>query len=142
MAVELRRARVGAGLSQEVVARAVGTSHSTISRIERGTVATVDPDTLAACCGAVGLELAIRVYRAGDAIRDRAHARLLELHATSRGESGREWDRALVTEADVALRACGSWVPAASCYTSVRRPSFRRLLLPCCSRLSSAVVPR
>lgn len=89
MAVELRRARVGAGLSQEVVARAVGTSHSTISRIEQGTVAAVDPDILAACCGAVGLELAIRVYPAGDAIRDRAHARLLErfrreLHATLR----------------------------------------------------------
>ena len=52
-------------------------------------MATVDPDTLAACCGAVGLELAIRVYPAGDAIRDRAHARLLErfrreLHATLR----------------------------------------------------------
>ncbi len=78
VAIEARRARVNAGLSQSDVAAAIGTSHSAISRFERGASANPGLELIAAYCGAVGLDLAMRVFPAGDAIRDTAHARLLE----------------------------------------------------------------
>jgi len=67
-----------AGLSQRDVGRAVGMSHSQVSRIERGELAYVTMDQLARLAVAVGLELSVRVYPAADPIRDAAHVRLLE----------------------------------------------------------------
>jgi transcriptional regulator with XRE-family HTH domain len=73
-----REARVAAGLSLRAVARAVGASHSEVRRFEIGETADPSLDFVAACCAAVGLELGVRAYPAGDPIRDRAHLELLE----------------------------------------------------------------
>ena len=89
VADDSRQARVNAGLSQRDVARAIGTSHSKVSRFERGATLTADLPFVAAVCAVVGLDLSIRTYPAGDPIRDRAQLALLErlrvrLHPTLR----------------------------------------------------------
>jgi hypothetical protein len=45
--------------------------------LERGAIAHPPVELLAAVCAVVGLELVIRVYPAGDPLRDRAHDALL-----------------------------------------------------------------
>lgn len=75
---ELRRARIGAGLSQVAVARSAGLCHTTVSRIERGRLRGVSIGVLDRACTVVGLELVLRGYPNGDAIRDAAHTALLE----------------------------------------------------------------
>lgn len=76
--VEIRSARVGAGISQRAAGRSVGMSHTTYGRIERGELPNVTIEQLALACSAVGLELSVRTYADGDPIRDAAHVRLLE----------------------------------------------------------------
>jgi transcriptional regulator with XRE-family HTH domain len=75
---ELRRARVAAGLSQQTIARSIGTSHMTVGRIERGVAPNVSLRRLARALAVVGLELTARAYPAGSPLRDAAHAALLE----------------------------------------------------------------
>jgi transcriptional regulator with XRE-family HTH domain len=89
VADDARLARIGAGLSQAEVGRAIGSSHARVGRFERGEVANPTVDFLGAYCAVVGLELAIRAFPAGDPIRDRAQLALLErlrsrLHPTLR----------------------------------------------------------
>jgi transcriptional regulator with XRE-family HTH domain len=74
---DVRAARVGAGLSLEAVAEAVGVSHSRISRLERGAIEHPPVDFVAAVCAVVGLDLVIKAYPSGDPLRDRAHDALL-----------------------------------------------------------------
>ena len=74
---ELRRKRAEVGLSQAIVALAAGVSRSTLSRIEAGTRRRTSIDELAAVGTALGLDLAVRLYPGGDAIRDAAQARKL-----------------------------------------------------------------
>jgi transcriptional regulator with XRE-family HTH domain len=86
---DFRRARVAANLSLRDVAAAVGTSHSRVFRFERGMLADPAVGFVGACCAVVGLELGLRTFVVGDALRDRAHRALLErlrvvLHATLR----------------------------------------------------------
>lgn len=78
VATDHRLARIGAGLSLRDVATASGTSHSRLWRFEHGTVTSVSIAELGAWCAVVGLDLALRTYPAGDAIRDRAQLALLE----------------------------------------------------------------
>jgi transcriptional regulator with XRE-family HTH domain len=73
-----RLARIGAGLSQAEVGRAIGSSHARVGRFERGEVAFPDLALLAAYCAVVGLDLVLRAYPAGDPMRDRAQLALLE----------------------------------------------------------------
>src|SRR2546425_5771136 len=73
-----RLARTGAGLSQEEVGRAIGSSHARIGRFERGDVEYPDLEFLGAYCAVLGLDLSLRAYPAGDPIRDRAQLALLE----------------------------------------------------------------
>jgi transcriptional regulator with XRE-family HTH domain len=75
---EIRTARTSAGLSQATVARAAGTSHSTIGRIERARLPGVSIDVLCRTCAAVGLDLVVRAYPDTDPVRDAAHVGLLE----------------------------------------------------------------
>lgn len=75
---EVRRARMGAGLSQAAVGRAASVCHSTVGRIERGRLRGVSIEVLSRSCAAVGLELVIRAYPDADAIRDAGHVALLE----------------------------------------------------------------
>jgi transcriptional regulator with XRE-family HTH domain len=74
---DIRSARVGAGLSQEDLGKAIGVSHARISRLERGAIEHPPVDLLAAACAVLGLELAIKAYPSGDPLRDRAHDALL-----------------------------------------------------------------
>jgi transcriptional regulator with XRE-family HTH domain len=84
---EIRRARVGAGISQGVVGHAVGLSHATISRLERGLLAGTSVRTLARVCAVVGLEVSVRAYPVASPFRDHAHVEVLRrfralLHGT------------------------------------------------------------
>jgi transcriptional regulator with XRE-family HTH domain len=64
-------------LSQDAVGAACGISGSTEGRIENGIIRTVDIRTLAVIAAAVGLDVRLRAYPAGDAIRDAGQVRLL-----------------------------------------------------------------
>jgi transcriptional regulator with XRE-family HTH domain len=75
---ELREARVGAGLSLADVGRAAGLSPSQVSRLERARLPSAGVRRLASVGAAVGLDVRIRAYKAGDPIRDLAHVRLLD----------------------------------------------------------------
>ena len=74
---DIREARIAAGLSQAALARAIGLSPNTVSRMERGAT-PIEALPLAMLARAVGLDLSLRAYAAGPAIRDIAQARLLE----------------------------------------------------------------
>jgi len=86
---DIAAARRNAGLSQDAVGAACGISGSAEGRIESGVTSIVDIGVLAAMCAVVGLDLRLRAYPAGDAIRDVGQQRLLErlrlrLHPTLR----------------------------------------------------------
>jgi transcriptional regulator with XRE-family HTH domain len=74
---ELRRARGAAGLSQRLVGRASGLSHSTISRIENAALPNASVGELARIAAVVGLQLSLRTYPGGDALRDAGQLKLL-----------------------------------------------------------------
>lgn len=79
---DARIARVGAGLAQSEVARAIGVSASQYSRMERGLSQDLSIRRASRLCAALGLDLSVRTFPAGDPIRDAAHVALLErLHA-------------------------------------------------------------
>lgn len=84
---EIRRARVGLGLSIEFVAREVGISPSELSRLERAEAPWASVVILARICAVVGLDLSARAYPGGAPLRDARHARVLSrfrvrLHAS------------------------------------------------------------
>ena len=75
--LDIRGARIQHGLSLEDIGRPARLSAAQVSRIERGLVHSLDLERLAILCAAVGLELAVRAYPAGDPVRDAAHLALL-----------------------------------------------------------------
>jgi len=75
---ELGSARRNAALSQAIVAHRVGISPSQYSRIERGLSLNVPIPKLAMIAAILGLDLSIRLYPAGDAVRDAAQIALLD----------------------------------------------------------------
>jgi transcriptional regulator with XRE-family HTH domain len=75
---EHREARIASGLSLRAVGRAAGTSYAQVRRFERAELAVVDIGDVGAWCAVVGLDLGLRAYAAGDALRDAASQRLLE----------------------------------------------------------------
>ena len=77
VASDVRLARVRSGLSLRDVGAAASVDHARLWRFERR-MADLSIGDLAAVCQVLGLDLAVRVYPAGDPIRDAAHARLLE----------------------------------------------------------------
>ena len=83
---ELRRARIGRGLSQRVVATATGVAQSEVSRIERGRRPGATLRTIARLATAVGLDLSVRLYPGGDPVRDKAHVALLARFRKAVGE--------------------------------------------------------
>jgi len=74
---EIHVARLNAGLTLLDVGRAIGRSHTEVSRIERGVAPHVPLETLVLAAAAVGLDLPLRTYPAGEPIRDRAQLGLL-----------------------------------------------------------------
>ena len=75
---DFHEARLGRGLSQQDVARAVGLSDSQLSRIERYEHRSVSLVALAELLAVVGLELSSRAYPRGGGLRDAAQIRVLE----------------------------------------------------------------
>lgn len=75
--VELRQARVGAGLSIDQVAAAVGISNAEVSRIERARSPSVPIVRVARLAAVVGLDLVCKLYPGANPIRDVAQASLL-----------------------------------------------------------------
>ncbi|MGH2384392.1 MAG: helix-turn-helix domain-containing protein [Candidatus Limnocylindria bacterium] len=74
---ELRQARLQAGLSQAAVARALGCSASTISRIERGLVRTVAIEHLMRHAAVVGLVVRADMLPVGAPMRDAGQLRVV-----------------------------------------------------------------
>jgi transcriptional regulator with XRE-family HTH domain len=75
---ELRTARLGHDLSQREAGSAIGVSHATWGRIERGVAPNVSVVTIARALAVTGLDLSLRSFPAGEPMRDAAHLRLLE----------------------------------------------------------------
>jgi len=78
LATEIRRSRVGSGLSLRDVGQATGVDPTRIWRFERGQPTNLRLEDIGAIAAVVGRELSIRSFPAGDAIRDAGHTRLLE----------------------------------------------------------------
>jgi transcriptional regulator with XRE-family HTH domain len=74
---ELRHARLQAGLTQAELGGAVGLSKSEVSRIELGRARYVPYERLVVIAGALGLDLPLRTFPAGEPIRDAAQLALL-----------------------------------------------------------------
>jgi transcriptional regulator with XRE-family HTH domain len=80
LGAEIRDARLGAGLSQARAADAARISRSSWSRLERGKLPSLSVLVAARVAAVLGLDLAVRAYPGGNAIRDAGHAtRLLRL---------------------------------------------------------------
>ena len=75
---ELRVARVSAGLSQREVGALVGLSAAQISRIERALAPNVSVSQLVRIGAVLGLDVRVRAYPGGDAVRDAGQARVLQ----------------------------------------------------------------
>jgi transcriptional regulator with XRE-family HTH domain len=74
---ELRSTRVDRGLGGTDVARFAGLSPAQYSRIERGLTRSISIELASVLAAAVGCDFAVRVYPAGEPIRDAAHAALI-----------------------------------------------------------------
>jgi transcriptional regulator with XRE-family HTH domain len=74
---EIRLARIGAGLSMRDVGAAAGVSRTKVWRIERSHAPEVSLPAVSRVAAAVGLEASLRLFPAGDPIRDAAHVVLL-----------------------------------------------------------------
>jgi transcriptional regulator with XRE-family HTH domain len=77
MADAIGIARRGAGLGLREVARRVGVSPDTITRLERGEGSTMTMDLVARTAATLGLQLAASLYPDGDPVRDRGQLALL-----------------------------------------------------------------
>jgi len=75
--IELRTARLSAGLTMEAVGRAAGVSRSTVLRTERGRPPGPRPDVLARHASAVGLRARLRLYPDGSPLRDAGQVDLM-----------------------------------------------------------------
>jgi transcriptional regulator with XRE-family HTH domain len=78
IASELREARLGAGLSQSQVGRAAGISHAGVSRIERALAPNISLGRIDTIAAVLGLQLGVRLYPAGQPLRDAGQLALLE----------------------------------------------------------------
>jgi len=85
---ELRNARLMRGLSQRQVAKAIGASHATISRVEHGHIKDLAIGDLVRHGSAVGLRLHARFYPTGGGLRDGAQ---LDLLRRFRARIGDRW---------------------------------------------------
>lgn len=110
VAVELREARMAAGVSQATVARAAGISRSTLSRMEREQLAEPALTTLCCVARALGLAPSLRFFPSGTPVRDAPQLSLLARFAAVLGSplrlnrevvlpvdgNGRAWDAMIV----------------------------------------------
>ena len=106
--VQIRIARRGSGLSLRAAATAVGIDHGTLSLIERHLAPNVTVRQLGLACSAVGLDLRLRTYLAGDAPRDAAQLRLLNRFRV-RLPNGSPWATEVPLPIPGDLRALDGW---------------------------------
>ena len=78
MGEDIRRSRVGSGLSLRAVGRAAGIDHVKLWRFERALPCGIRVDQITAIGAAVGLDVRLRAYPAGDPLQDAGQQRLLE----------------------------------------------------------------
>lgn len=114
---EFHEARLGAGLSLDLIGDAAGISRWQVARVERGTCRGVSLSVLNRMTVANGQRLTIQMYPADDPIRDAAHARLLDRLRTRLPASMR-W-RPEVPLPGAGLRAWDAWVEAAHDRTAI-----------------------
>jgi len=86
---EVRQARLNHDLSQTEAGRTIGMTASSWSRLERGAAPNLPVVDLARAHAAVGLDLFVRSYPGGRAIRDQAHLELLARLKARLGEDAR-----------------------------------------------------
>jgi transcriptional regulator with XRE-family HTH domain len=98
LGVDLRDARLAAGLRQIDVARATGTSNAGISRVEHGLLKNLSIADVARHAAAVGLRLHARFYPAGGGLRDAAQ---LDLLRRLRARIGDRWSWRLEAPIDI-----------------------------------------
>ena len=128
---EIHVARLDAGLTLMDVGRAIGRSHTEASRIERGLAPHVPFETLVVAAAAVGLDLPLRTFPAGEPIRDRAQLGLLAKLRAALGP-GLTWrtevpiDVPAISGHGMPRSAVGDgpfrWMPKPGCTTSRRIP--------------------
>lgn len=75
---DVRRHRVGAGLSLRAVGDAAGVDHVKLWRFERGQPCRLSVGQIAAVGAVVGLDVRLRAFPAGDPLRDAGQQRLLD----------------------------------------------------------------
>jgi transcriptional regulator with XRE-family HTH domain len=75
---ELRDVRIATGLSQAALGSALGVSHAKVGRIERAEHLGASLVDLARLSSVLGMDLSVRVFPAGDPLRDAAQLALLE----------------------------------------------------------------
>ena len=99
---DIGAARRNSGLSLDTVGAVCGISGSAAARIENGVTRTVDVRTLASMAAAVGLDIRLRAYPAGDPIRDAGQQRLLQrLHVRCHPSLGWATEVPLPVEGDL-----------------------------------------
>lgn len=131
MLAELRGARIDRDLSGASLARTVGISTAQYSRIERGLTAGVTIEQASVLLAAVGLELSVRAFPAGEPIRDAGHARLLtrfraRLHRSLRFQTEVPFpDPGDLRAWDVVVSGGGGWRHG---YEAETRPRDRQAL--------------
>jgi transcriptional regulator with XRE-family HTH domain len=103
-AAEIRRQRVGGGLSLRAVAGAAGIDHVQLWELEHGRRSGLDLADMASLGAVVGLDVRLRAYPAGDPIRDAGQLRLLERLRTRLHPSLR-WSTEVPLPVDGDLRA-------------------------------------
>jgi transcriptional regulator with XRE-family HTH domain len=75
---EARNLRIGAGLTQSELSRAVGVSRGWLHRLETGRLRTLDLGRSTVLLAHLGHKLVVKAYPTGEPIRDAGHARLLD----------------------------------------------------------------
>jgi transcriptional regulator with XRE-family HTH domain len=119
LARDWREARLAAGLSQAVVARAAGLSRETYGRFERGAAVEIGLSRAAVISSVLGTDLSVKLYVGASPIRDAGHVRLLQRfdervpaawgnrHEAPMGIPGdrRAWDRRLDGQVSIGVEA-------------------------------------
>ena len=124
MGMEIRRARLGAGLRLVDVARAIGKSARWTSRAERGLVARIGFDDLVVLGASVGLKLWTTAFPAERAIHDAPQLNLLRRFRARVGEGWR-WSFEVIVPIARDLRAADAVIQSGTAKVMVE--AFTRL---------------
>lgn len=111
--LDIRRSRIGAGLSLRTVGAAAGVDHVQLWELERALPSGLDLAAISAIGAVVGLDVRLNAYPAGDAIRDAGQIRLLE-RLRARLHPSLRWSTEVPLPIDGDLRAWDAVIRAAT----------------------------